>query len=98
MVGSCINEEQEWVLKTCYSRTDRLPKAGVSNKHAGIQGMPAVTEEEKTLIMMTILALKTLELHKAKRSIRTGQVVDQKGSTALFEIQSAHRGHGRQTW
>ena len=58
MGGACINEEHEGVLKTCYSRINRLSKAGVWNKHAGIQGMPAVTEEEQGSIMKTILALK----------------------------------------
>ena len=43
----CIHETQEWILMTCYSRTNRLSKAGVANKHPGVKGMPVLTEDEK---------------------------------------------------
>ena len=54
----CVDEEDEWILSTCYSRTNRLRSAGIANKHAGIQGMPKMDLEEKEAIMRVLMELK----------------------------------------
>ena len=64
--NTCIAEDQDWILRTCYSRANRLAGAGVSNKHAGVQGMPVVTDVEKELIMEAILALRGKASKKQK--------------------------------
>ena len=43
----CICEEQDWILKTCYSRINRLATAGVANQHSGVKSMPVLTDNEK---------------------------------------------------
>ena len=51
---------------TCYSRTNRLSKAGVANKHPGVKGMPVLSEDEKVRTMKVLLALqgKTTKRHR----------------------------------
>jgi hypothetical protein len=54
----CIDEGEEWILSTSYARANRLKEAAVSNKHAAIQGMPKVPQEEAEQIMKAILRMK----------------------------------------
>ena len=44
--AECIVEDQEWILATSYSRANRLAAAGVTNKHAGVKGLPKMSKEE----------------------------------------------------
>ena len=58
VAADCIQEDQDWILATCYSRANRLVTAGISNKHAGVQGMPKLESGERTLIMHTLMTLR----------------------------------------
>ena len=60
----CIDETQEWIFDTCYSRKNRLLQAAVSNKHAGIKGMPVLTQCEKELVMRILLEIKGKSIKK----------------------------------
>ena len=58
IAADCVDEDQEWILSTCYSRINRLSMAGVANKHAGIKGMPRLSMKEREVIMEVIMELK----------------------------------------
>ena len=51
IAGTCVCEENEWIFDTCYSQANRLARAGVTNKHAGIKGMPCLSEKEQVVTM-----------------------------------------------
>ena len=74
VAADCISEDQEWVLATCYSRINRLGAAGIANKHAGIKGMPAMTEGEKEAMMQTLLELKGKGSKKNKSEHQMGRL------------------------
>ena len=74
VAADCTCEDQEWVLATCYSRINRLGTAGIANKHAGIKGMPAMSEEEKDLTMQTLLELKGKGTKKHKSQHQMGNL------------------------
>ena len=74
VAAECIQEEQEWILATCYSRANRLITAGISNKHAGVKGMPKLDPEESSLIMKTLMALKGKAAKKHQEAQAKGRL------------------------
>ena len=74
VAAECVQEEQEWILATCYSRANRLVTAGSSNKHAGVQGMPKLETSERTLVMQTLMALRGKATAKHKEAQAKGKL------------------------
>ena len=70
----CISEEDEWVIKTCDGRCNRLKGAAVDNKHAGVQGMPKLTANDAEMIMKAILAMKGADTTKHKEAHQLGNL------------------------
>ena len=54
----CVSTEDEWNLNTCYGRCNRLKGAGVANKHAAMQGMPKIPNEDADKIMSVIQQMR----------------------------------------
>ena len=81
----CINEEDEWVLRTCYGRQNRLKGAAIDNKHAGVQGMPKLTQTEAETIINAILAMKGATTSKH-------QEAHQQGTLSLLPRPLTYRG------
>ena len=74
LATECIDETQEWIFDTCYSRKNRLLQAAISNKHAGIKGMPVLTQGEKELVMRILLEIKGKSTKKHEEAHRTGKL------------------------
>ena len=49
-------------------------QAGVSNKHAGIKGMPVLTQAEKEMVMEVIVELKGKGSKKNLEAFKTGKL------------------------
>ena len=62
----CVSEDQEWLFQTCYARANRLKTAAVNNKHAAIQGLPSISNEEAEVILTTILEMKGTRTKKQR--------------------------------
>ena len=69
-----ISEDQEWIIGTCYSRQNRLKSAGVTNKHAGIKGMPHLSQQEGEEMIKVILAMKGKTSTKQKEEHKKGKL------------------------
>ena len=54
----CMKEEGEHYLATSYTHQNRLTELGIDNKHAGIEGLPVVSEEDAKIITQSILAMR----------------------------------------
>ena len=67
-----MKEEGEWVVRTCYSRENRLKKVAVDNKHAAVQGMPKINTCEAESILNMILAMKGATSKKQKAEHEQG--------------------------
>ena len=76
----CIDEGQEWILQTCYSRRNRLMQAGITNKHAGAKGMPVLTQIERDMVMEVIAELRGKGSKKNLETFRKGNLSVTKGS------------------
>ena len=70
----CIKEEQEWIFNTCYARPNRLEMAAVGNKHASIQGMPRIPQDEAESILKAILAMKGARTKKQRIAHEGGEL------------------------
>ena len=68
----CIDMEDECIFKTCRSRQHRLNGLAISNKHACIQGMPVITNEDAEAITEEILQLKGVISKKQKEAHHKG--------------------------
>ena len=53
-----VDQDQEWQLQTRYARENRLSGVAISNKHAAIQGLPYMNEEDAKKITAALLAMK----------------------------------------
>ena len=62
----CVYEADEWQLHTCRIRSNRLDKLTITNRHAAIQGMPAISVEDGRYIAKALLAMRGVnqEIHK----------------------------------
>ena len=56
--------EHEWIIKPSYARTNRLNKLYISDKHASINGMPNVTDEENAQIVKRVVAMRGIHAKK----------------------------------
>ena len=74
VAADCISEDYEWIFGTCYNRQNRLKCAGVANKHAGIKGMPHITQREGEEMMKVILAIKGKASGKQKEERKGGRL------------------------
>ena len=54
----CTIEEDERYTNVSYARENRLQGLAITNKHAGIIGAPIVEQEDATLIVKAILAMR----------------------------------------
>ena len=74
LATECIEETQDWIFDTCYRRKNRLLQAAVSNKHAGIKGMPVLTQCEKELVMKILMEMRGKGTRKHEEAHRTGKL------------------------
>ena len=72
----CVQDPDDWHLKTCHGRANRLKQLAISNKHAGVQGMPEITDKEADAIMRSILAMRggSSETKKGKAALAKGEL------------------------
>ena len=58
ITSNTVDQDEEWQLQTCYARKNRLSGIAISNKHAAIQGIPYINEEDAKKITAALLAMK----------------------------------------
>ena len=58
VVTYCCNDEDEKAFKACRSSENRLAGLAIDNKHACIQGMPHIGDEDAVAIAQAILKFK----------------------------------------
>lgn len=63
----CVDEADERESHTCQSRPNRLEKLSISNRQVAIQGMPAISDEDRRYIAKALLAMRGVnqKIHKA---------------------------------
>ena len=66
-----VATSEEWKLQTSYTRANRLVSIGISNKHAAVRGMPALSQEHAEAVTNLIMHERGL-LQKKKREIPMG--------------------------
>ena len=81
----CTKEEDEMYSKVSYARENRLQSIAISNKHAGIVGMPIIKQEEAELIMKAILAMRGINQKKHK-------IQHEEGALELLPRPMAYKG------
>ena len=55
-------------METSYARGNRLSGLAISNKHAGVEGMPIITKHDAELITKAILAMRGINQKKHKEA------------------------------
>ena len=84
----CTKKEDEWHLHTCEARSNRMEELAISNKHAGIKGMPRLEEEEARKVTAAVLAMRGVNQRKQKQ-------VHQEGNLKLHRRPLAYKGLSR---
>ena len=70
----CIGEADEWQLQTSYRRQNRLQSIAICNKHAAIRGTPNLSEEEKALVTVALIATRGASTKKHKEQHKKGDL------------------------
>ena len=60
----CCDSQDECLVKACQSRQNRLLNLAISNKHACIQGLPHINDEDAKAIAAEISYLKGITSKK----------------------------------
>ena len=103
IANNTVDQDEEWHLQTCYARKNRFSGIAISNKHAAIQGIPYINEEDAKKITVALLAMKgaykkkhreahqddNLKLHKKPLTYR-GSAAEWKRVTAKGEDWTKH--------
>ena len=55
-----VAADQEWILHTSNTRANRLKTVGVTNKHACIKGVPALSDAQAKTVAKCILKMRNL--------------------------------------
>jgi len=84
----CIRKEEEWQLHTCEARRNRMEVLAISNKHAGVRGMPDLDGQEATSVTASVLAMRGVNQRKQKQA-------HQEGNLKLHRRPMAYKGLSR---
>ena len=60
LAAHAVDADQEWVLHTSKTRANRLKSLGVTNKHACIKGLPALSDVQAKNVAKCILKMTNL--------------------------------------
>ena len=77
--------EEEIHTKVSIATGNRLQSISISNKHAGIVGMPAVDNDDAELVMKAILAMRGINQKKHKAEYAAGTLM-------LTQIPMSYKG------
>ena len=64
IVSRGVAQEKEWLLKTSYSRLNRLAPLGISNKHAAIKGISQLSTKQAEAVAKEIYIAKGVMKNK----------------------------------
>ena len=54
----CTQKEEDWHLQTCEGRRNRMEELAISNKHAGVRGIPQLDEEQSKTVTSAVFAMR----------------------------------------
>ncbi len=71
----CTDRSDEVPTKVSCARGNRLHSLTISNKHAGIMGVPVISKEDAELITKAIMAMRGINQQKHKAEHDAGTLV-----------------------